>query len=280
MTLRIALKALSRNKMRTALTTLGMIIGVAAVITHGGDRHRRAARRSRSRSAPPARTSIMVNAGSFDIGRRPQGHGQRRARSSPTMRRRSARGRRRAVRRRRAQHARPGRRRRTRTGTRRSRAPMSTSPLIRSWPMQSGTLLHRQRGDAGGARSRCSGTAVRDQLFGAGADPVGEIDPHQEPAVPGRSACWRARGRRQMGQDQDDAVYHAVHDRAEEAARHHALDQHHGVGAQAGVSAAVADRIASLLRVRHRSERRRRRRLHRPHAWRRWRRCSRRRRPP
>src|SRR4051812_5371844 len=33
MTFRIALKALGRNKMRTGLTMLGMIIGVAAVIT-------------------------------------------------------------------------------------------------------------------------------------------------------------------------------------------------------------------------------------------------------
>src|SRR5436305_15317920 len=33
MTYRIALKALARNKMRTALTMLGMIIGVSAVIT-------------------------------------------------------------------------------------------------------------------------------------------------------------------------------------------------------------------------------------------------------
>ena len=33
MTFRIAFRALSRNKMRTALTMLGMIIGVSAVIT-------------------------------------------------------------------------------------------------------------------------------------------------------------------------------------------------------------------------------------------------------
>ena len=33
MILRIGLKALSRNKMRTSLTMLGLIIGVAAVIT-------------------------------------------------------------------------------------------------------------------------------------------------------------------------------------------------------------------------------------------------------
>ena len=33
MTVRIALKALARNKMRTTLTMLGMIIGVGAVIT-------------------------------------------------------------------------------------------------------------------------------------------------------------------------------------------------------------------------------------------------------
>ena len=33
MTVRIALKALNRNKMRTVLTMLGMIIGVSAVIT-------------------------------------------------------------------------------------------------------------------------------------------------------------------------------------------------------------------------------------------------------
>ena len=36
MVLRVALKALGRNKLRTSLTMLGMIIGVAAVITMVG----------------------------------------------------------------------------------------------------------------------------------------------------------------------------------------------------------------------------------------------------
>jgi putative ABC transport system permease protein len=53
MTFRIALKALGRNKMRTALTMLGMIIGVGAVITLSA-RARRSP--SKTRSSRPART--------------------------------------------------------------------------------------------------------------------------------------------------------------------------------------------------------------------------------
>jgi len=56
MILRVALKALNRNKMRTALTMLGMIIGVAAVIAMVA-LGKGASRRSRTRSNRPARTS-------------------------------------------------------------------------------------------------------------------------------------------------------------------------------------------------------------------------------
>ena len=56
MTFRIAIKALNRNKMRTALTMLGMIIGVAAVIAMVA-LGKGATRPSRSRSSRPAPTS-------------------------------------------------------------------------------------------------------------------------------------------------------------------------------------------------------------------------------
>jgi macrolide transport system ATP-binding/permease protein len=55
MTLRIALKALNRNKLRTILTMLGMIVGVGAVITMVA-LGKGAQTPSRSRSRPPAPT--------------------------------------------------------------------------------------------------------------------------------------------------------------------------------------------------------------------------------
>ena len=56
MILRVALKALGRNKMRTALTMLGMIIGVSAVITMVALGTGAQSWRSRRRSRPPAPT--------------------------------------------------------------------------------------------------------------------------------------------------------------------------------------------------------------------------------
>ena len=64
MTLRIALKALNRNKMRTMLTMLGMIIGVGAVITRVGlGTGARTTIEERVKSA--GTNMIMVNAGNF-----------------------------------------------------------------------------------------------------------------------------------------------------------------------------------------------------------------------
>src|SRR5450756_526181 len=74
MTFRIALKALNRNKMRTALTMLGMIIGVGAVITMVALGN--GAQVSIEQAVQSAGTNvIMVNSGNFSSGGVRQGQG-------------------------------------------------------------------------------------------------------------------------------------------------------------------------------------------------------------
>src|SRR5262245_31503596 len=74
MIFRIALKALGRNKMRTALTMLGMIIGVAAVITMVA--LGTGAQSSIESQIQAAGTNmIMVSAGNFNQGGVRQGQG-------------------------------------------------------------------------------------------------------------------------------------------------------------------------------------------------------------
>src|ERR1700716_3964663 len=74
MILRIAIKALSRNKMRTALTMLGMIIGVAAVITMVAlGTGAQSSIESQIQSA--GTNMVMVSAGNFSQGGVRQGQG-------------------------------------------------------------------------------------------------------------------------------------------------------------------------------------------------------------
>ncbi len=88
MVFRIALKALGRNKMRTALTMLGMIIGVAAVITMvalgtGAQTSIEAQIQSTGTNM------IIVSAGNFSTGRRSLRVRVTPARSHRTMQSRS-----------------------------------------------------------------------------------------------------------------------------------------------------------------------------------------------
>src|SRR5512142_3536878 len=67
MTFRIALKALNRNKLRTVLTMLGMIIGVGAVVTMVALGN--GAQRTVEQDVRSAGTNIIhVNAGNFTRG--------------------------------------------------------------------------------------------------------------------------------------------------------------------------------------------------------------------
>ena len=206
MIFRIALKALGRNKMRTALTMLGMIIGVGGGHHDGGARHRR---------ADLDRRADSVGRHQHDHGDRRQLHAGRRS-AGPGQR----------------QHARA----RRRGGDRAACRACSTSaagsntrgqmiagnqnwntqvqgtdvdfPLIRSWPTHDGRVLHAAGRHDGGQGAPCIGTVVRDQLFGPGrrSDRPGRSASSQ-PAASRSSASWRVKGQSSVGQDQDDVVF-------------------------------------------------------------------------
>ena len=187
MTLRIALKALNRNKMRTILTMLGMIIGVGAVITMVALGTRRAGddrgagqvgRHQPDQRSMPATSRRAASA-------RAAGHGRRRSTPEDATRCDSVPGvqyvaRRRATRAARSSPA-------TRTGRRRSRAPTSTCRSSAAGRRKYGAFFTPQDVNSGreGRRARHGRRrhALRPRRRSDRAD-----HPRPEPAVQGASA--------------------------------------------------------------------------------------------
>src|SRR5687768_17420860 len=171
MTFYMAVKALRRNVMRTALTALGMIIGVAAVIVMVSlGTGARTTIENQIKSA--GSNIVMVNAGAgFGPVRGGQG-------ATTTLKAEDARAIRDQV-----------------TGIRymspglNARAQVISSignwntqvqgasdelPSIRSWPLQFGSFYTAQDVERS-TKVAVLGSVARDQLFGAGADPVGAM---------------------------------------------------------------------------------------------------------
>ena len=248
MTVTMAVKALRRNAMRTALTALGMIIGVAAVIVMVAiGTGARTSIEGQIKSA--GSNLVMVNAGSSGFGPVRQGQGAVTTLSADDAQ---------------AIHEQvAGLRFVTPTLNTRQQIIAETSnwntqiqganeqlPQIRSWPMQSGSFFTAQDVQ-GAAKVAVLGAVARDQLFGPGADPVGAtIRIQNQPfRVIGVLAT---KGQAAMGQDQDDTVvmpYTAVQRKL--------LGVQHVSGitisAADGVSLeAVTQQIGEVLRARHR----------------------------
>ena len=249
-TMDIALEALRRNVMRSALTALGIIIGVAAVIVMMalGDGARAAIK---ARIETLGTNVVTISAGSATVGgvRLGQGAVTSLVAADADAITREVPG---------IEAVSPGVTLRTQVAA--PAANWSTSvqgtgadlPVIRDWAIDLGGFF--DAGDvARAAKVAVLGAVVRDQLFGAGADPVGEtIRINNQPfKVIGVLA---RKGQGPMGQDQDDTVmapYTTVQKRMlgithVSTITVSALD---GVSVQT-VSAAVSD----LLRVRHRIE--------------------------
>ena len=202
MTLRIALKALNRNKMRTILTMLGMIIGVGAVITMVAlGTGARTTIEERVKSA--GTNMINVNAGNFSTGGVRMGQG-----NSTTLTPDDATAIRQIPG---VQYASAGTN--TRAQVIAGNQNWSTQiqgtdvdfPLIRSWPTKYGSFFTAQ--DVAGAQKvAVVGSVVAGILFGDDVDPTGQIIrvKNQPFKVIGVMA---SKGQSSMGQDQDDAIF-------------------------------------------------------------------------
>ena len=202
MTLRIALKALNRNKMRTMLTMLGMIIGVGAVITMVA--LGKGAQTTIEEQVKAAGTNMInINAGNFSQGGVRQGQGM-----SNTLKPEDAEALRSVPG---VQYVATGAN--TRGQVVAGNQNWSTQvqgtdvdlPLIRSWPTKYGTFFTPQ--DVTGAtKVAVLGLVVAETLFGPDFDPTGEI-------IRIRSQPFRvigvmtSKGQSAMGQDQDDTIF-------------------------------------------------------------------------
>ena len=246
MVLRVALKALGRNKMRTALTMLGMIIGVAAVITM-------VALGTGAQSSIEAQIQsvgtniIIVMAGNFTAGGVRQGQG---AASTLTPDDSVAITKLPGV-----QYAAAGSN--TRAQIVAGNQNWSTQvqgtdvdfPLIRAWPTAMGSFFTPQDVQTA-AKVAVLGSIVRDQLFGPDTNPVGEVIRIQnEPFTV--AGVMAEKGQSSMGQDQDDVVFTPYTTVMKKLRGVTFISNVTVSAASASLTSPVADEITQMLRVRH-----------------------------
>ena len=245
MTLRIALKALNRNKMRTVLTMLGMIIGVGAVIAMVGlGRGAQAAIEDQVKSA--GTNMININAGNFSSGGVRQGQGMSNTlmpddaealRTIPGV-----------------QYVAAGANSRGQViaGNQNWNTQIKGTdvdfPFIRSWQPKMGGFFTTQ--DVRTAQKvAVLGSLVSDTLFGPDIDPTGQIirirnQPFKVIGV------MSTKGQSAMGQDQDDVVY-VPYTTVQKKLQGQQHINDITVSAVTSNTAPVAEAIRETLRIRH-----------------------------
>ena len=202
-TLNIAVAALRRNAMRTALTALGLIIGVAAVIVMVAiGNGARSSIESRIRSA--GTNVVTISAGSNAFGPVRQGSGATTTLTAADADGHRARGAGDPLHLARRQCPTADRRGIRPTGTRRCRAPGPDLPAIRSWSLQYGAFFSSQDVLAR-RRSRCSDRWSAISSSAPAPIPTGAtIRIKNQPfRVIG---VLTSKGQAAMGPDQDDTV--------------------------------------------------------------------------
>jgi putative ABC transport system permease protein len=200
---RVALRALGRNKMRSGLTALGMVIGVGAVIAMVavGDG---AKARVEQAFASMGSNLLVVLPGSTRAGGAAGGFG-----SMPSLTWDDLRALQREVPA--VRYAAPEPRATVQVASEDqnwSTSATGTTPdffAIRSWDVARGAPMSQSDVD-GAAKVALLGQTVADRLFGAGVDPVGQvIRVRNVPFTVG--GVLVKKGQSSQGQDQDDAVF-------------------------------------------------------------------------
>ena len=245
MTLLVALKALNRNKMRTMLTMLGMIIGVGAVITMVAIG--KGAQSTIEDQVKAAGTNLItINAGNFTQGGVRQGGGM-----STTLTPEDAQALRSVPG---VQYLAAGVNSRAQliAGNQNWSSQIQGTdvelPLIRNWPQKYGSFFTAQ--DVATAQKVCVlGQTVADNLFGPDVDPTGQIIrvKNQPFKVLGVMAPKGSTG---FGQDQDDAVY-APYTTVQKKLQGIQHINNITVSAETPETAPVSAAITDALRARH-----------------------------
>jgi putative ABC transport system permease protein len=247
MTFRIAFKALGRNKMRTGLTMLGMIIGVSAVITLVAMGNG-ATSVIEDQIKGAGTNMITVNAGNFSSGGVRGGSG-----TSSTLTVEDAEAILKEVPG--VQYLAAGVQMQTQVvaGNQnwftRIQGTDVDLPLIRAWSTRVGAFFGPQD-VASAAKVAVLGATVSDLLFGPDADPVGEIirirnQPFKVVGV------MSVKGQSGMGPDMDDQILAPYTTVMKKLQGSTSIRDITVSAASAGETSKVADDIAVLLRTRH-----------------------------
>jgi putative ABC transport system permease protein len=246
MIFRVALKALNRNKMRTALTMLGMIIGVAAVITMVA-LGTGAQSSIEAQIATAGTNMIIVQAGNFTQGGVRQGQGNAstltpddatEASKLPGVQYTSA-----SIQTRGQMVA------GNQNWNTQAQGVDIDFPLIRSWNVAEGAWF-TSIDVTTASKVVVLGSFTRDQLFGSDVEAVGQVIriQNQPFTVVGVLA---SKGQSGVGQDQDDVAFLPYTTVMKKLRGVTFIQQIQVSAASATEVPLVADRIASLLRVRH-----------------------------
>jgi putative ABC transport system permease protein len=245
MTLRIAMKALNRNKMRTILTMLGMIVGVGAVITMVA--LGKGAQTAIEDQVKAAGTNMInINSGNFSTGGVRGGQGMStRLTPEDADSLRDVPG---------VQYVAAGVSSRSQViaGNQNWSTQVQGTdvdlPLIRSWPTKYGSFFTAQDVSSA-AKVAVLGTVVADTLYGPDVDPTGQIIRirNQPFRIIGVMA---SKGQSAMGQDQDDTIF-APYTTVQKKLQGIQHINNITVSASSSNTAPVAEAIRQQLRVRH-----------------------------